>query len=667
MGMRRQRAGGTGASRRAARSQIRYILLGIPSLVLPEAALAAGTPIDTIEVRGHLPPAPSDRIFSRTTLDRQMVATAPELRIDDILGDVPGFSLFRRTSSLVAHPTTQGATLRGIGPNGAGRTLVLVDGVPQNDPFGGWVYWGRIAPAVVDDIEVVNGGGVGAYANSALSGTIRINTRLADAPPAFFTGSYGGKDTLDTVGGVTIPVAGKGHLFARGGYNRTDGYDVLKAADRGSVDRPVDSRMGWGEGGLEWELAPETTVTLKAAWFDEDRGNGTPLAYNGTDGYDLSASVVSYDSDEGTGWEAHLFYQDRSFKAQFSSVTADRNSEQPALLQHDVPGSSVGGDIVAHLRAGDRLRLQLGGDARTLKGRTGEYFFWSGDDFGRAREAGGEQLLAGLFAEAIWQPVDEVTATFGLRGDYWEMTNAYRIEKDRVTGAPLLDEHFADRHDGVMNARAGIEYRILPPYALHVAFYTGYRVPTINELYRPYRVRNDITEINPALAPERLYGAEIGLVATPLNTVKGSLTFFINRVKNGIANVELTTTPGLYAPLGVFVPENGSLSQRLNLDRTVSKGVEASGSISLSTGWRFEASYLHVESTIGKATVAPSLKGKRLPQVPKDEGTLSLIGAPLSRWHGRIDLKFQGKRSTISATAAVSPIMRRSGPISAST
>ena len=60
---------------------------------------------------------------------------SPALVLDDLLRRIPGFSLFRRSSSRAAHPTTQGVSLRGIGPSGTSRSLVLFDGVPLNDPF----------------------------------------------------------------------------------------------------------------------------------------------------------------------------------------------------------------------------------------------------------------------------------------------------------------------------------------------------------------------------------------------------------------------------------------------------------------------------------------------------------------------------------------------------
>ena len=62
--------------------------------------------------------ATSVTILSSPDLD----ATAA-FRVDDILRQVPGFSLFRRTTSRTANPTTQGVSLRGLGASGASRAL----------------------------------------------------------------------------------------------------------------------------------------------------------------------------------------------------------------------------------------------------------------------------------------------------------------------------------------------------------------------------------------------------------------------------------------------------------------------------------------------------------------------------------------------------------------
>ncbi len=122
-----------------------------------------------------------DAPASVTVLTRDDMHYSGTQTVDDLLRQVPGFSLFRRSSSPVTHPTTQGVSLRGIGPNGTSRALVLFDGVPANDAFGGWVYWGRVQMLGVEQIEVVRGGGSSVWGNYALGGVVQV---LCASPPS---------------------------------------------------------------------------------------------------------------------------------------------------------------------------------------------------------------------------------------------------------------------------------------------------------------------------------------------------------------------------------------------------------------------------------------------------------------------------------------------------
>ncbi len=119
----------------------------------------------------RLPSAASATVITSAELNN-MAAGA----LDDALRSTPGFTLFRRSSSRVANPTTQGVTLRGVSGSGASRTLVLADGVPLNDPFGSWVYWNRVPQAAVDRVEVVRGATGDLYGAGALGGVVQVLT-----------------------------------------------------------------------------------------------------------------------------------------------------------------------------------------------------------------------------------------------------------------------------------------------------------------------------------------------------------------------------------------------------------------------------------------------------------------------------------------------------------
>src|SRR5438093_2564311 len=164
-----------------------------------------------------------DAPASVTVLTRDDIQHSASQTVDDILRQVPGFSLFRRSSSLVTHPTSQGVSLRGIGPSGASRALVLLDGVPINDPFGGWVYWDKIPLQAIEQIEVVRGGGSSVWGNYALSGVINIITKRPTERQALLEGSYGNHNTtnLDLLVTETrepLRVSLEGNFFETAGF-----------------------------------------------------------------------------------------------------------------------------------------------------------------------------------------------------------------------------------------------------------------------------------------------------------------------------------------------------------------------------------------------------------------------------------------------------------------
>ena len=172
---------------------------------------------------------------SVNVLDREDIKQSPALVADDLLRQIPTFSLFRRTSSLASHPTAQGVSLRGIGPSGVSRTLVLVDGVPNNDPFGGWVYWSRVPLESSERIEVVDSSSSSLYGNYAMGGVINFVTNPPTAKTFDVKAQYGSRSTpkLDF---LASHVWGKLGVTVDGNIFDTDGYPIVRASERGKVD-----------------------------------------------------------------------------------------------------------------------------------------------------------------------------------------------------------------------------------------------------------------------------------------------------------------------------------------------------------------------------------------------------------------------------------------------
>ena len=612
------------------------LAIGVSSLAIARAVLAADTaepPTEVTIIGTGLSEAASTAVLPVTFLGRDQLENQPSLRLDEVLGQIPGVSLFRRASSRSAHPTTQGVTLRGFGPNGAGRTLVILDGVPVNDPFGGWVPWTALSSLSLGEAVVVEGGGAGAWGNQALAGVIELKSEprstvwgeVRGGTRATFEGGGGGRADL-----------GAADIVVEGGGSRTDGFYLLGATQRGPVDVRAASHDWHGSMRLTVPLDEDTKIHATVRHFEEDRVNGLDLATNGTRGWDGSLRFVR-DVPGGTSFETTAYWKDRSFNSTFASVDDTRSSSQQVLNQYAVPSTGLGLNSVLRFDVGADTQLEFGIDLRHDQGKTHELFRNLGAGFLSERRAGGEELLGGGYAE-ITGNLSGVTVTASGRLDYWKISNGEILEFDLADNAIRRNDAIQDRSGWVANGRLGIRAPLDDENALTAAAYTGFRVPTINELFRPFRVGNDITDANPDLRPERLYGVNVGLTHDG-EYVSASLDVFRLWLDNGIGNVTIGMGPGVFPPVG-FVPAGGTLRQRQNIPGIDSKGAEAAVTFRPMESLAISLRYLYTDSSIGDAGAATDLQDKQLTGSPKSQGSVAIEGDITDRLHAMADLRF---------------------------
>lgn len=573
---------------------------------LPLTALAQQPlELDPVTVEGELQPAPAAH---RDVLDARQLETTPATTIDDLLRQIPAFSLFRRSSGQVANPTTQGVTLRGIAPSGASRSLVLLDGMPLNDPFGGWVVWQRVPMLSLASAEVTRGGVSSQWGSAALAGLIQLRT--AEEAPTRLQSSYGSQDTWDArahfLGGDH-----NGSLQLGADWRESSGYPVLAEDQRGGIDTAADAehrqvwaRMRGGSEGQAW--------TLAGGAFQEERDNGTRLTGNSTD---IRWASLGLDwAVDGGQAEWLLYGQDQRYESLFSAQAENRQSETPALDQFAVPAQALGSSL-----SWNRGPLTLGFDLRAVEGETRERYFFSEGDFQRERRAGAEQQFAGAWVQSVYQNAGWVW-TQAVRVDWWSIQNARRVETDRNDGSVLLDERPADRDGWEWSPRIDGVRQLDANSRLRIAAWQSFRVPTINELVRPFRVRNDITAANSELKVEELTGVDLGWDGL-WGPWQLSLTGFWSELEDAVANLTVGEGPGQVAPCG-FVPSGGVCRQRQNLDKIRSLGVESSALWPVAPAWTVRLGLLYAEHTVRRGPEA--LRGKAVAQSPDWRGSLRL-------------------------------------------
>ena len=187
----------------------------------------------------------TDPTATMTVISSSDLATSAPLTLDDALKMVPGFTLFRRTSSRTANPTTQGVALRGIGGTAQSRSLVLADGLPLNDAFGGWVYWSKVPQAAIDRVEVQRGSGSDLYGADAVGGVVQLLTLRPTRPAgrALLEAGTLGTGRVSLFGGSRA----RGWRYSAGGeWFTIDGYiPIATEQDPGIAPRgPIDGKLG---------------------------------------------------------------------------------------------------------------------------------------------------------------------------------------------------------------------------------------------------------------------------------------------------------------------------------------------------------------------------------------------------------------------------------------
>jgi outer membrane receptor protein involved in Fe transport len=577
----------------------------------------------------RLPPAAGDPAFSIVTVDPKVLQISN--RLDEALASVPGVSLFRRTSSLGANPTTQGVSVREIAGSGASRALVTLDGVPQNDPFGGWVIWTGLPTEAISGAAVVRGAGSGPYGAGALTGVVALQ-QPARVPGGLAGEVEGGSLGYGRAAGIAEADFGASRLFLDASGETDAGWIPVREG-RGAADQALSLH--------DWSAAERVETALdgilfseRVGAFDERRDSGIEFAHAEAQGVQGSLTLVKAPTDAALGWRLQGWATGSNLVNSSAAISPDRNAATLSNDQYATP--AIGAGFNAALRHADAgSSWEVGVDVRDFDGESREHLYKLGAPNGD-RISGGGQLIAGVYAEAS-RTLGGWLVTGGVRVDGWKDYASKMVQ----SGSSPLDLHPADRSGAVPTGRIGLRRDLSDALYLRTAAYAGFRAPTLNELHRSFRVGNDITLANSDLSPERLYGVEGGIGGQgPINW---DADVFYNRLKGAVTNVTIGHGPGLF-PIAGFVPDGGTLFERENAGTVNAWGFEGEADYPIAGALDLRAAFAWTHARVDGGDAAPQLTGNKPAETPTAVVTADAVWRATGRLTLTGGLRYESSR-----------------------
>ena len=574
------------------------VQLGLASASEHVTVAAYRTPL------GDLESPVATRLLTQTAL-----TTSAAITLDEQIRQLPGVQLFRRSSSLVANPSSQGLSLRGLGSTAASRTLVTEDDVPLNDPFAGWIRWQEQPELSIESIEVVRGGASDLYGSSAIGGVVNIVPVRPTSNVAELSSSYGGEGTY----GESLRLQAKrgpwGALLA-GGMIGTDGYIQEAPSQRGPVD--IASNVH-SQNALLLAEHDHGSLRLLAHInaYNDSRSNGTPEQTNGTRLWRY-ATGADWQGPHSATLVARVYGTDEHFRQVFSQIN---NAATPAYPDCSyrcgesetrfslTPENEIG--AVAHWSQpfGPHFLVISGADTHDMRVWDHEQTFGSTAAITLQHD---NQRDSGLYAEALafrnhW------TASASGRADWFSNFNTSLSQFNGTTWTPAAKQP-APFSQVVFDPRIGLSRTFLSHWSASASAFRAFRAPTPNELYRSTQVGNELTLPNSNLLSERATGWETG-IATDRRWLTVRCSYFLTQVNRPI--VAFTTNPN----------SNPILLMRENLGQIESRGVSLDIEAAPVSWLALDGGYQYAHATVSRGTQD---LGNWIPEVARNLSTLNL-------------------------------------------
>ena len=604
------------------------------------ATTPASGAIETVVVTATRTPTPiGDVPLSVTVVSLREIRASAGQELDDILRTTPGVDLMGYAADS-QHPTSNSLGMRGLGggAQGISRALVLVDGIPINDPFFGYVQWSRAPLDNIDRVEVVRGGGSPLWGNYAEGGVINIVTRTPAGDGAGFDVGGGSDNTYRAAGWAAYRLDDNNVLQGFASANGTGGYQQVPAYERTPFNVPssldaLNLRIR-DTIAVSDDLSAHVTVDYHA----NHQRLETLLDTNSQQNVNLSGDIAKQFGSSSLALT--LFYGHSDFGTNNATYFPNQ-FDLPSTTQdlneiHHVRADNFGGSLIWHLQSDGLLKdAMVGADWHTISGLDHtEHFF--APDFSPSHfmtQGGGDQLFVAGFGQLVLAPTATLTVTGSARVQY--LRNSHGFDGSVGGFGAIAAKDYVS-----FDPRLNLRYAVSPNVALRGAYYQSFRAPNISDLFYTYAAGGFAQLPAPFLKPEKLRGGEIGLDYTREN-VRAQLTLYRTDINNYIV-AEGATNP-IYTPFGWYLVQNQ------NVAKVLAQGVEVELDWDIGSGFSTRLEYTFADSTVRRNPLDPLSEGKQIIDVPRNKAGGSLTYAAPSGWRLSAEALYVSRTAWASA------------------
>lgn len=509
-----------------------------PPVSLPPITVSAGrgSALDKLDV-------------STTVVTREQIQALPETGVDQIVNRIPGVWLPNIPTGQL-HPTAQPVNIRGFGTSTTINTLVMVDGVPINDPYFRTINWSTIPKNSVERIEVIRGGGATSlWGNMAMGGVINIVTREPTKTGASADVSYGSYNTATAEAAGSYIVNDKVKVGASYNHAQSSGYNLTPAQYQNANLVPTASKADNIAASVLMAPTDKLKLFAKAYWNQTyEDGLVWAFAHNNWSTYRLLAGG-SYQIDDQSsinfsGWLSTGSFGTINVASGSYTLNSTGFLNQFVSQIEATPTADQGGAIFYDANFGPLRDVKIGVDARRTLITDYNNLYASATSNPRTFVANGEHRFQGVFGQGTYRftgvPVD---ITVGVRGDFWQAMNASVLTQNSSTLNVVPNSNAAS-----FDPRVGMKFYASDEVTIRGAIYRNFSAPGMNQMYRSFASGTSFTAINPNLQPMTNFGQEVGM-DFEWKGVTVSGTYFNNNLTNFIDFVTVcNTNPTCAAP-----------------------------------------------------------------------------------------------------------------------